>query len=701
MDSAVIPGNTRIPESDKNREWYEKTVKELLSRAAVLETEETASAWEYYSRSETTRRDSAHMTIHPTGTPYRVNMLNMRLVKPLAERLIGEFVDNGLRYTVAPISPAAIALQQQGIMRMRAAYNLAPYLQAQAEAFPGVATLGQDLPSSPEGLKRWEKDYRSMDAIIHQRLLDDYLHRGNVMLSLSESFESAIVVGAGFLRLTDEGGMRGHLKPEEWQIVVFDQACRYDLKEATFVGTLKYTKLRELVARYDLSKSDIEKIKAGSSVLLPTTGISIPVKQTLGGEEFALEFDVEFRDNIEVSLVEKDGAHEPSRTLVVGGAAKKKETRGSTWTTTIRKAVLLGNEVLAEYGRKKHYRPRDDAWKSGFNVFGYLHMWKGGKTSGLVMDCLPAMIMGNEAVHKLRTEMSNAIGRVTRITSDSLPDDADLFDVHYIMQALGIKYEKQAQLGANANYASAFSADLGLSNESVAAYMQVIQLSRQLIHDIFGVSPGQLGQGDVARVATDVAMGAARQSSYLTRRLFAGMYAMTEEALSCMMNMRHREAMDDPEKYRYIIGDDGVAFLKSFEDGYQDYGIAVDDSVLNDTARQAIIRAVENGMANGMVSAPDSIRILSMRDPKEVVRHLEDRQAELMAMQQAAREQEAQAAQAATQAGLQREQEKDMAKMQERQIAAQGQVEAAKEAARGTILASEVRRDAVLRTPRG
>lgn len=690
----------RIPESQKDLDWYKARAKEMVGRAAILSTPEANQAWSYYLNTMDIRRDSPHLSIHPSGAPYPVNMINMRFVKPLAERMLGEFVENGLRFTVAPISPSAISRHQQGISRMRTQYNLSPFLQNEAESFPGVATLGQDTPTSPEGLARWERDFKEMNTIIHQRLLDDYLHKGNFMLSVQEAFESMLVTGSGWLRLSDSEIGTKEISVEDWRVVIFDQMCRYDLKGATFVGTMKYTKVRELATKYGLSKSDSEKLNHGGTLSLPTIGANIPVSQPVGGEKYALEIHIEFRDQVPVSLLEREGNYVPIKSLLIGDKGKKQKGKASqTWATTIREVVLLGDDLVVRAGRKPHYRPREEFWKSGFDMFAYLHMWKDGRASGPIMDCVPAMILGNEAMQKLRHEMHLAIGKVQNITSDSIPKDMDWLDADSLARVMGVRYMRQANLGANSSYASSFASDMSMSDSSVNAYMQVINLSRRLIHDLFGVSEGSLGQGDVARVATDVASSAARNSSYLTRRLFAGGYAMVEQALTCLMNSRHRGAQDKPEEYRHIIGDEGVRFLTELGIGYEDHGLTVDDSSLNEQGRQAVIRAVENGMANGMISAPDGIRIIMNRDPKEAVKYLEEREKEFQAMQQAAREEEANRQQAQTQAMLEREEQKDSARMQEKQISGEAQVQAAKEAAKGTILASEVNRDAKLRKP--
>lgn len=380
---------------------------------------------------------------------------------------------------------------------------------------------------------------------------------------------------------------------------------------------------------------------------------------------------------------------------------KKSSNGGGSWRMRRHTAVLIGGDLVVEYGEDAHQLARIDAlWRSRLGAVCLRPFLRNGVSVGIVDLIKQQQHFLNLIMNKMRFEVSKFAGKAVAIDVSRLPEEWGLNKIENLLpmlKGLGVMVYGSQEMGMPDSGPPVLEMDIGLSG-SFGMLMNVASFIIDQMNTITGINKAMLGVMTGQNQGKAVTEMSQMAGSMVVEPYFMWFYLFEGELLDRFANMLKYCANEHPERWQVVLGDFEAALLGSTANdpnsfGLNEYGIFVYPyGVNNRDIREHINAAV----AQGSIGIEDALEILNMidTDGRRAIRVFLKRQA---LKRQAAAEQQ----QAMQEAQILASQETAQLRLQQEQIRGEYLVEQAKIGAASLLEQEAMKLDGVDRKVAG
>lgn len=637
-----------VPDSQKDEVWH-KSYHDLLLRRCYFVSEpgrDIEYLYNYYHGKVDPQQDHNHLITSDSGVMYPVDFINYNKILGFVEVMLGQLHRNGASLEVVPTSKKAISKKREKELELETDFRLLPFYAEQQQA-TGLPLIRPDMPKTPEELREKKMNAKEFGQVVYQRLLDWYQKKIAWSNQRELLAEDGLVAGRIFVESKIVNGLPKFLL-KDIRKMVFDRNMKSPWGEdAEYVGEIEYIPLRTAMEEHGLSVDEAQKLRDRKSQGSASVGIGFasankyPLIADFDGEEYILRTSFYWKDvktkvglhyqnaNTKTSHFHLKDAeiNEADRKAGIDTASRRKKAKETTTIQVeiIRKCIVLGDHKVVEWGLlENQVRTFDDWHHTKFPIVFFLPKWKFGTNNSIVELLVPLQKLVDRCNYQVQKAMKKDRGVFFINDTTQIPDGYTEEDQMYFAEILGMIPVTSRILGANSNYQSFQAVDMSL-RESVRIYMEIAAMAANEMRDIVGIpkiAEGQL-MGSAQTVGTTQI--AQQQGTIRTERFFRGFDRFTEMFFELVLGQFKICIGKDPEKFRPLIGDDGVEYvMKDVDFNLDDYGTFLNTSYRSDHHRNLLLQHVPQAMANGLVPFLDGLDLMLEDNPREVKERLND-----------------------------------------------------------------------------
>lgn len=672
MAAATYPEINK-PDHEKDKKWH-KSMAEAILANGVWGFPALAKAAEYYMGMIDQDADHYHLVMSEGQQLLPLDMIPHKSLKKYVSRLEGDLIEMGIKPSVRANSKNALSRRRDAELEMTTDYKLMPLMRLE-EQMTGMPVAREGMANTPEELEQNKKSYKENGEEVYQRILNDFMKKARYDRLRLLFYRDYLVKGSCWCWNESIGSdVKPHrLDPEEviWDSGVKDNFCT----DASFIGFGKYEPIHVAKSRYGISNEEMKRLEGQRKSPVFLSGENYSMWKQINSEWHILVTHIFWKDTQEkvgITRTTKAGVDlynvtdkelDPKLPSNVrddhNRRMKQAKEKKPVPVEIVRKHVMVGNETM-DWGIVPNMVRTDDDWqKTGFPIKGVMAEYYSGLYSSMVMDVIGLEMLRNEAWHKLRQAFKRDKGMLLIYDTAQQPTNYELQDIEYYEQVYGkVLINTKSIGGPNSTYNQYRGTDTSLKVDNAMAYIQIIKALDEDIEKITGVSNARMGDLASPSVKVGVHQATIVNSNLTTRgRLFI-FEKFEEELLEHIIGHRKIFLLQDPERMKHIIGDEGYEFvLKDIGFQADDYSIYVSTSTgLTADEMQTIRDTTKFVVQNGGVEFVSGMKVLLEKDPKEALIELERVRNERREEEKEMQKQQAAQQQAAMQQDMQKTQ---------------------------------------------
>ncbi len=657
-----------IPESEKDKEWYKQNIIAImgstLNGSYYTTRESMVENYNYFNGEYDMERFSGITSTLSSDKKDALPAiwLDFNSIRPKIYLLEGELIKRGFEVGVNAINKEAKSRRLEFKKNVVAQMYLRDVVANLKDEYDVDIPLAEELPDKIEELE----DFVSSNYKDNHELIMEYIIRYNVEVykwkfKRLRLFRDICVVARCFVKNEIRNGY------PQWRVlnpinVVFDHNSDDDfLTDSTYFGEVHYMGNEDIIEKWNLNKKEIKELREkGKGDTLLWTGavagelgtIFLPYNE-LDNQTRALVFQAEWLDYKEVKVkvsydsygnehihylderklnalkdklkeidkkanpdlydkVKKEVSNYANNFKVSskeGEAGAKIATRK---IKTVRTAVLIGGNILKEYGELKNItRDFSNPSETTLSYHALLPNYVNHKNLSKVDELKGIQDFKNILMWKIQLEIAKSAGKGVVINEDMIPDKYKGAKTMYNLKAFGIIFSKSGTEGFPENKKAVEDFDMTLS-ETVSQILNVIIYLDSQMDRISGISDIRQGQIQTGQLV-GVTQASLVQSSMITEVLF-DLFSQFEERVF----QKHADLIKilwakKRDKFAPILGDLNMNFLESdVEVDMDDYATFVKVTPLLLRDEELIKGLVMDAWQSGGISHSEKLDLLDL-----------------------------------------------------------------------------------------
>lgn len=660
--------NQFLSNEEKKKEWFKENVQFIMShfnkrndrtnrikRVEDIENpvDEIVRMFSYYLGRQY-NKDYYYTTQDQNNCDLPSVWINGQKITSLVDYMIGNIINmlENLEPTTKIISKPAVERKQQLLELALVRLQFKEFFDEVAELtgmqFEPISDVPQQI-ETPEDLYRFmEYDYKEQGDIIATRIVEDILNRNGFQDKYKQAFLYLLLGGYVGIHNRIENGKQYFdvILPHN---LIIDRSKDDDfLSEARFVGVVDYMATTDIIERYKefLTQEEIEEIKKINSNNLyqlldltthpyattwAFTYNSVPMIAVVTGYWVGMK-DLKYEKNSD-----KFGNVHYSK--------MRKNKKGSFWTKTIHKAILIGNRYVVDEGEESNIvRKLDNPGDVEMPIKVFMPNMVLGENRSVVSRLHQHQDRIDFITNEITKMMNRAKGKVFLINRQKL-GSSTAQDVISDFERMGIHITDGSATGedfvAGQDARLVEVVDMTL-DPNVQQLVSLRREEERLMEEIVNIPKVALGQQQ-GYVGAKTQAGTIAQSNLGTAYLYQGFIRFIEKQLGHALNQFKLSLIDSEEETTMgVVGTHGMNYVKLTKDlGFEELGVYIKiKDFIDEQARERLLMQAQAAMQNQMIDFIDYIKVEQSKTYTEALNELQYtlgrkmREAEKMRQQQ-------------------------------------------------------------------
>lgn len=653
MDSFILK-DQKIPESEKTKEWHMSMVYSFVNYKSVINTERKMNQldlWkDYYCIVDKQKQEKKVNITSPYGFSLGLDWVAYPLIESKLEQLIGEYMVRELRKKSYVINKRARSKKLDAIFNLITESILREQNQKLEQSLGFVPETANPDMELPEDVDEFiSSDFKTESEETSDIILEVVLEANKEKNKLKNLFLDYLVQDEVICTIDEKDG-----HPTISRRDIFECDFDWDPNEEIqnnpqYICFDKYMSYNEILNEFDLTKEERSIIDSYTSAKANGTSYGLSgsgyddeyiYSRWFKEEQNALQIRcIELRwiskkkIQVKVSRNDKTGK-DIYKILPEDYKPKKKENVKHIWIDEKRKCVMVGPQVVLDYGVIEERNSRiDDLKKDKILAVGLRRNYPNGFNiiRSAASKLKQLQDFASEILFEIRLAMRRNNGRVMVYDAAQIPkhflksgnyNNALNRVMHHAKKDQFLIINSQDR---NSKYAFNQFTSLDMSTKGLMQDLfNALALIEDLASKFLGVTPQR--EGNIKQY--DTVGGNERsiaQSTARTEIFFQPFEAFVQVVLENII-MKAKHVYKPGEVTPYIFGDNKTKFLRIDESFMnEDIGIYIGDSHKEQKRKAIIDRAAEIGLQNAQTPQMilDMVKILNADFSTEAEKILE------------------------------------------------------------------------------
>ena len=662
-----------IPDSEKTKDWCKNMV-DAVTRYhgnSVRATRERRKDYDNYMlfNGLFDQRQFEYITnTYGLATPAR--LVNYPIIQPKVDLMVGEFVQQPLKYNVHTVNTEAISRKLDKRTEMVTDYVMAPIIKEIEKEIGASLGMNNDVLQQiiPDDLEDFlaknyrenveEMVYNGLNYLSYKYSLKDIFKRGlyDLCITGKEFYKVEIVNGDPRVRRVDPRAL----------IYDLNSDSEY-LDDAWWVAEERYMTVNEIIDEYRnyLTPDDVYKLED----IRQSTPNQLSERYSSPNSWYYKESDNDTSARIKVIMCEwksirqikvkvSPNKYDPDapfiKILPPDYKPKKSDLIETRYISDIWEATKIGPDIMIKCRRRPNQiRYERDISNTSLSYFGCVRNNIDGSTISVVDSLKNIQLLYNIVMFHIELAMARSGGKSVVYDTAQAPQGMDFSTIMYHVKNSGIiPINTQLEGNQMANFNQFSQVDFTLSN-SVQQLLNLKIMLEDTADKITGINKER--QGVMKGYET---VGASErsvfQSSLITQPMFYIHSKLIERVLNHSANLM-KICWNEKDSMSYVLGDIGVQMF-NIDDTiqYSDYGVFVNTMTSESQKKRAIESLGQAALSSGQIGFLEMIKIVNAESAQSAETVLEKAIQSIKAQQQQQQQQQAEL----EQAKLQQEQSK-------------------------------------------
>lgn len=641
VDSAAVTiPSIAIPESKKNKEWHEQFTKAIMNQSLTdsydLSYKAMDECYKFYQGIQGGDQFK-YLQEADDGEVLPAEWINYNKIQVKIDLLLGELIERGYEIQVKALNKEVKTKKLEEKARMLVEMRMRPFEKELEEELGMSISSNEYVPEDEDELEdHFNYTWKDHSEIVMESALKFLAKRNNWDYERIALARDMYIAGRVFAKSEIINGLPT-IRRVDPRYMIFDPHAKDDmLSDSTYFGEVRYMNMAELMERYGLSQSEIEKAK-GTFEKLNKQKLSTPNSMgAINGLDIVGNLQFYRSDNSELRVLVVTACWADYKTLKHKKSVDKygnehypqvgENTKGddvlSNKVKIWRKGTLVGGMIFKDWGEVKNQgRDVETLSEALPPYFGLIPNYINNRSISKVEQLKGLQKLKDITMYSLQLAMTRAGAKGFFYDLAQLPEGWDIATTMKYLKVAGIAFIDSQKDGQPANFNQFREIDLTLSS-SVEQYIGISAMVDREMDAISGINEARQGIVKNASQAVGVTQSALMQSNLSTASLKKFFNMFTSKLLNHQAQLV-KIAWAGKDKFAYIIGDEGVDFLEEDDLPLNDYGVFVEEipPAINDVQNfHAIVQAALQAGAIDFVSA---IKLLQETDTKLGIRRLE------------------------------------------------------------------------------
>lgn len=657
----------KIPESQKDQEWKEDTVDAIVANSRFGESTRVAGSglmrkWYKVYNGQIDDEDYTHVTdpYDNKRSNFPAKIQHYPIITPSINLLKGEKRNRPFNYSVVVENPDVStkktkeireeiksALKQEFVDELnRQGVNTGSLSQARQRQ--DANQEGQSLREFVEGL---EDNYRDERAQLGQKSLNYIENKLEVQDKFTRGFFHFLVGG---LTVSEKGVKGGELFYDTLNPINVDYSRSPDqefIEDGEWAVVRKLSTRSEIVDEFweDLTDEEIKQIENPEETSTEVTQDTVLFRDDTISEPVGSKRDqlvevvrVYWKSMRKIGILEyKDRLGQEQKAIVDSDYDPSDgETVTWTWVNQVWKGYRINGDIYKDIEPMEIQRGSiENPSKCKLPINGKAFSNVNSENVSLVGMVYPYQLNYNIYKFRLENAIAKSKGVVAQIDINMIPQDWEVEDWLYYMDAMGIAFVDYSEEGLNPNPQQKQVMDLTV--KTIEKYIALLEFIKTEIDSLLGISPqrkGQIGQYE----GTGNVQHSITRSSNITEDIFASFGRFEEREIEGLLDFS-KKAWAGGKQASFILSDGQQEMLEveGPEHMMNEYGVFVSDSS-EDVKKLRTAEQLAQAMIQNDVPASQALEVIdqdSFSTMKEKIKEAEEQRRKLAQRRQQAERQ--------------------------------------------------------------
>lgn len=643
-----------IPENQKDEEWHKQNIISIIQNddqygPMVSERMKDIDNYKIFDGILDPKQFTYVTDMYGIAAPAR--FVNWPMMNSRIELLAGELVSQGLQFTTMVVNRDAIARKNEKKIGIAVETVLRP-IRREIEGVLGMKIpdedLGEEVPKDVEEYSNY-KFRDAVEVMIHHGL-SHLIEKYKLPHVFKKGFYDLAICNKAFYKVYIKDG-DPFVKRVDPRNMIWDKDSDEEfIHESGFAGDRTWYTINEIIDRFKLTKKQVEKLEElgrHEKSYFDNLGLDFEFYRfDDSGSMSICVTEMQWRSirmmKYKVSPNPYDPDNDFYKMMSDDYEPKKGENIQSFGFTDVRKGVLIGHDLLIDWGRKSNQiRHADNYQKTSLDYYGIIKNNFTGSSLSVVDALKNVQIFRNINFFHIERITAQGGGKAVVYDVSQKPSKIPLEDVFYHAKNSGLVLINSKQEGNKYVGGTQFNQfpqiDFSLSN-SLQQLMNLNLMLEETADRMTGISAARAGinkSGDLVGVNERNVM----QSTLITAPLYDAHYAVVEQVFNGLANLMPF-AWANSGKMVNILGDLGLETTHIDDSIAHDfYGIYVKNNAKEIGDRNMMLGLINNYANSGVVDPIAAIRAVRMTSTTEMenmlVSSLKEVQAKNLDLQEA------------------------------------------------------------------
>lgn len=568
------------------------------------------------------------------GITAPARLVNYPMIAPRLELLAGELLSQGLEFTTNVINREAIARKNEKKMGIASEMLMRP-IRKEMEAMLGMKIpdedIGEEIPKDIEEYQNYK--YREAVEVDVHYGMKFLIQKYDLPQTFKRGFYQLMVTNKEFYKVYVKNG-DPYVKNVDTRKMIYDKDSDEEfLQHSQYAGDQTWYSINELIDRFKFNKKQIQELeelanKERNYFDELNSGFQW-YRFEEGGKLSICVTEMQWRSirmmNYKVSKNPYDNETPFYKLLPDDYKPNDSENIESYGTNDVRKGILIGHDMLIEWGRKTNqYRPEENYQKTTLDYYGVIKNNFTGVTMSIVDALKNVQFFRNNVRYQINKMLANSGGKAVVYDVAQKPAKIPLTDVFYHAKNSGLILINSKQEGNK--YGSSFNqfqnVDFTLST-SVGTLLNLDAMLDETADRMTGISAARSGvnkSSDLVGVNERNVI----QSTLITAPLYECHYSVVSQVMNGLANLMPF-AWGNEDKMVNIFGDTGMMTWKISKDiALDEYGIFVKNNAKDIQDRNMMLGLIQNYSNNQAIDPLTAIKAVRMTSTTEMENILEN-----------------------------------------------------------------------------
>lgn len=621
-----------IPENKKDEQWHKDNILGLInyhSDYGVFKSERLKDVENYQILDGIFDHKQFNYMTEMYGITAPARLVNWPMINTRIELLAGELLSQGLQFSTEVINRDAVSRKNEKKIGVAVETLLRP-VRREIEGVLGMKIPDEDLGEEvPKDIEEYS-NYKFRDAVevmVHHGL-KHLIEKQKLYHVFKKGFYDLCITNKQFYKVYVKNG-DPFVKRVDPRRMIYDKDSDEEfLHEAGHAGDQAWYTINEILDRHKLTKKQVEELEdLASKDKAYFDGLGLNFDFYRFEDDGTLKVcvtEMQWRSirmiDYKISKNPYDPENDYYKMLPEDYVPSKKDEIQSYGFSDVRKGILIGHDMLIDWGRKSNQiRPEDNYQKTCLDYYGIVKNNFTGTTLSVVDALKNVQLFKNLIMFQVERLVAAGGGKAVVYDVAQKPKGIPLEDVFYHAKNSGLILINSKQEGnkfLNSGFNQFSSIDFTLSN-SLQQLMNLVMMLDETADRMTGISAARSGinkSSDLVGVNERNVM----QSTIITAPLYEAHYAVVEQVLNAMANLMPFAWGNEPRMIN-VLGDNMFETLHITEAIANDfYGIYVKNNAKEIGDRNMMLGLIQNYSNTGAIEPLAAIRAVRMTSTTEM-----------------------------------------------------------------------------------